>query len=151
MSMPRRQRRSLGSVLLALSLGFNVFMIGWVATQRLAPPAFTKPDPPPEVVAASIAQDLPSSDGKMLRDAVAAKRAELAEARAHYLVAVGEVQQVIGADPLDDEALDRVMVGFRSSRQAERGIFGGIMVDVIKRMSPEGRRAFVESHLGGHR
>lgn len=145
----RHKRRPILSILLLLSLGINVFLIGWVATQRLAPQPYAKPDAPPEVVADAIAEFLPPADAKILRDAFAARHSALTEARSRYLSAVEASRQVIGAPQLDRQALETSLAQFRASRQAEREIFRDAIMEALMAMSPEGRKAFVDKHLRG--
>jgi uncharacterized membrane protein len=134
---------------LAISIGLNLFLIGWEVTQRLAAPSYAKPDPAPETVAEAIASELPSADGDILRRAFADKRQPLQEARQRYLVAIGRLRQVLSMEQLDGEAFQSAIADLRSSRQAERKIFGDTMSDVIPRMSAPGRQAFVATHMGG--
>lgn len=149
MHAPPRRRNSAGSILLALSIGLNLFLIGWEVTQHLSAPTYAKPDPAPETVAEAIAGALPSADGDILRQAFAGKRQSLQEARQHYLAAVEHLRQILSAETLDREAFQETITQLRGTRQAERRIFGDIMLDVIPRLSPQGRRAFVATHMGG--
>jgi uncharacterized membrane protein len=149
MRAPPRRRNSARSILLAISIGVNLFLIGWEVTQHLAAPTYAKPDPAPETVAEAIAGALPPADGELLRQAFSEKRQTLSEARRRYLLAVDHVRQVISAEPLDRPAFQEAIVELRASRQAERQIFGDTMQDVIPRLSPQGRRAFVATHMGG--
>lgn len=149
MQAPPRRRNGAGSILLALSIGLNLFLIGWEVTQHLGAPTYAKPDPAPETVADTIADALPSADGDIVRRAFAEKRQSLQEARQRYLVAVERVRRVLSSEPLDREAFQEAITQLRATRQAERLIFGDTMRDVIPRMSPQGRQAFVATHMGG--
>lgn len=141
--------KSRGSVSLALSLALNLFLLGWAATEHFGASDYAKPDPAPEAVAGTIAADLPSADSDILRRALAEKRQVLDQARQRYLAAFDRLRQVIGADVLDQVAFNDALGEMRRSRQAERQIFGDMMADVITRMSPQGRQAFVKTHMGG--
>jgi uncharacterized membrane protein len=134
---------------LALSIGLNLFLIGWEVTQHLSAPTYAKPDPSPETVAEAIATALPPPDGDILRQAFAAKRQSLHEARQQYLAAFEQVRQVLSTEPLNRDNFQESITLLRATRQAERQIFGDTMTDVIPRMSPQGRHAFVETHMGG--
>ncbi len=149
MQVPPRRRNGAGSIVLALSIGLNLFLIGWEVTQHLGAPSYAKPDPAPETVAETIAGDLPPADGEVLRRAFGEKRQTLQEARRRYLVAVERVRQVLSTEPLDQEVFLAAIAELRTTRQAERKIFGDTMLDVIPRMSPQGRQAFVATHMGG--
>lgn len=149
MHAPPRRRNSAGSILLALSIGLNLFLIGWEVTQHLSAPTYAKPDPAPETVAEAIASALPSADGDILRQAFAEKRQSLQDARQRYLVAVDRVRHVLSVEPFDQDAFREAITQLRTTRQAERLIFGDTMRDVIPRMSPQGRQAFVATHMGG--
>ncbi|MDR3440905.1 periplasmic heavy metal sensor [Telmatospirillum sp.] len=146
---PSRRQRTVGSIVLALSVGLNLFFAGWGVMQYFDPPAFSKPGTAPEIVAETIARSLPSADGEILRRAFAEKREPLQAARQRYLSAVERLRNVISSDPLDPQALQEAMAALRSTRQAERDIFSGTMLDVIPRFSLHGRQIFVETHMGG--
>jgi uncharacterized membrane protein len=144
-----RRRSSTSSIVLALSLGLNLFFAGWEITQNLAAPHYSRSDTAPEVVSEAIAGALPTADGNLLRRAVDDKRQPLEEARRRYLVALEHARQVISAEPLDEAALHDAVAQVRASRQAERVLFGDTIVSVIPRMSPQGRQAFVTTVMGG--
>lgn len=137
-----------GRLLLALSFGLNVFLIGWTLAGGFAP-RYAKPDPPPGIVAETIAAALPAPDGALLRAAMAEKRPALDAARVRYLDALARLRAVIAAEPPDPAALRAAVAQLRVARQAERVLFGDTIIEVLPRVSAEGRRAFVASHLGG--
>jgi uncharacterized membrane protein len=149
MLAPPRRRNSARSILLALSIGLNLFLIGWEVTQHVGAPSYAKPDPAPETVAEAIAKALPAADSDVLRRAFAEERQTLQEARQRYLGAVEHARQVISTEPFDRDAFLAAITSLRATRQAERQIFGDTMQDIIPRMSPQGRRAFVATHMGG--
>jgi uncharacterized membrane protein len=128
----------------------NLFLAGWALTQGFGPTyTNTKPDPAPEQVAEQIAEALPAADAELVRLAFADKRQSLVEARAKYLVALDHVRVAIDANPFDRQALDQAIIELRQTRQAERTIFGETIMDVVPKMSPQGRHAFVVTHMGG--
>jgi uncharacterized membrane protein len=147
MILPGRDR-TVCRMLLTLSLGLNLFLIGWVVTGSLGAD-YAKPDPAPEAVAAEIAAALPQPDSDLLLRAVAAQRQALLEARRNYLAAFNHLRSVVAAEPLDATDLRRAVADLRTARQSERALFGDTIVEVLPRMSREGRQAFVASHLGG--
>jgi uncharacterized membrane protein len=144
-----RRRRPVGAFLLLLSLGLNVFLLGWAATQYFAPSSCSKPDPAPEVVGESIAEALPAPDAALLRRALAEKQDALHQAREQYLAAVGRLRETLIADPFDSDAYQDAVTEVHASRQAERTLFGSTLAGVIPQMSHEGRKAFVASRLRG--
>jgi hypothetical protein len=146
----RYRRRAAGPLTLAVSLGINLFLAGWAVTQYLEPPAYSKPGVAPEVVAQAIARSLPAADGALLAGAFAAKKDTLDRARHNYLEALERLRQVIRAEHLDETALQDRMRDVRQIRQTERQIFSDTMLEVIPKMSWQGRQDFVSSHMGGH-
>lgn len=149
MRAPPRRRNSAGTILLALSIGLNLFLIGWEVTQHLGTPAVSKFHPSPESVAEAIAAGLPSSDADILLRAFAERRAPLQAARQQYLVEFERVRQVISAEPFDRDAFEQSIAQLRHTRETERTLFGDAMRDVIPRLSSKGRQAFVATHMGG--
>ena len=147
MVLPGRNR-SRCRTLLTLSLGLNLFLIGWVVTGSF-PADCAKPDPAPETVAAEIAAALPQADRTLLLQAVAAQSPALLEARRSYLEAFNRLRAVIVTEPINPVDLRRAVADMRTTRQAERSLFGDTIVEALPKMSPQGRQAFVASHLGG--
>ncbi|MTJ82792.1 MAG: periplasmic heavy metal sensor [Telmatospirillum sp.] len=143
------RRRSSRSWILALSLGLNLFLAGWAVTQYLRPSVYSKPGVAPEVIADAIAGSLPAADGDLMRKAFAERRNDLRAAREAYLVTFDHFRQVITADPPSAAAIAAGMEEVKRTRQLERQIFSDTMVDVLPRLSRDGRQAFVASHLGG--
>jgi hypothetical protein len=146
----RHRRRATGPLILAISIGINLFLAGWAVTQYLEPPAYSKPGVAPEVVAQAIVRALPAADGALLAGAFAEKREALDRARRNYLDALERLRQVILAERLDEAALQDRMRDVRQIRQTERQIFSDTMLEVIPKMSWQGRQDFVSSHMGGH-
>ncbi len=149
MPASHRRRGTYTPLLLTLSFGLNLFLIGWGITQGLSKPDGTKPDPAPEVVAETIARALPSADGNLLRQAMGDKRQDLQEARRNYLAAFEHLRDVIVTEPLDTDVLHDAVNQMRATRQTERVLFGDTIIDTLPRMSPQGRKAFVVTHMGG--
>lgn len=149
MRAPPRRWNSARSILLAISLGLNLFLAGWEVTQHFAPAPYSKPPPAPETVADAIANSLPPNDAEILRKAFAEKRPALEAARQEYLGELANLRQVITADPFDPDVFVRAMDQMRATRQAERLLFSDTMRDVIPRLSAQGRRDFVATHMGG--
>jgi acyl carrier protein phosphodiesterase len=84
-----------------------------------------------------------------MRRAFAEKRPALQEARQQYLVEFDRVRQAISGVPFDRDAFEDAITHLHLTREAERSLFGDIMRDVIPRLSPQGRQAFVATHMGG--
>ena len=133
-------------VVLAVSVGVNVLLAGWIVAQGFTP-RMTKPSP--FQIAESIAAGLPKADGDMFRDKVAKRRPELEEAHQAYLVAVAGLRQAIIAEPLDEQAIRQNMAEMRRRHQNERDIFSDVVVKSILQLSPSGRQAFVVTHMEG--
>ncbi|WP_158240569.1 periplasmic heavy metal sensor [Telmatospirillum siberiense] len=149
MRAPPRRRNSVRSILLAVSLGLNLFLAGWEVTQHFGPSPYSKPHPAPETVAEAIANSLPAGDADILRKAFVEKRPALQEAREEYLNELARLRSIITTEPFDRDAFDASMSRMRATRQTERLLFGDTMRDVIPRLSPQGRQAFVAAHMGG--
>ena len=56
---------------------------------------------------------------------------------------------MIVTEPLNPVDLRRAVADMRTTSQAERSLFGDTIVEALPKMSPQGRQAFVASHLGG--
>ncbi|HXP97857.1 MAG TPA: periplasmic heavy metal sensor [Telmatospirillum sp.] len=149
MRAPPRRRNSAGTILLALSIGLNLFLIGWEVTQHLGAPVVSKFHPSPETIAEDIAATLPAIDAEILRQAFVEKHPALQETRQRYLAQFEHLRMVISNEPFDRAAYEEAVAQLRDTRQTERLLFGDTMRDVIPRLSPQGRQAFVAIHMGG--
>jgi|GEM_PF-2337046 len=145
----RRRPRS-GPLLLALSLGVNLFLVGWLATQSFSTPKFDKFGVPPEKAAEAIAKTLPDSDGEILRHVISSRATQLNAARRDSQDAMKVLRETIVADPVDQTALRDAFDHMRATRQSERGLFADAIIDAIPQMSLEGRQAFIKTQMGGH-
>lgn len=146
MSLFRRNKAA--SVLLALSLGLNLFLGGWLVTQGVSPSHHDKFSVPPEQAAESIAKSLPAGDGEILRHVIAAHAPQLNAAHRDSQEAMRHLRETIVAEPLDPAALRDAFDMMRASRQSERGLFGDAIIQAIPQMTLEGRQAFIRNNLG---
>ena len=146
--MPLFRRNKAASVLLALSLGLNLFLVGWLATQGLSPSHHDKFSVPPEKAAETIAKSLPAGDGEILRHVIEASAPQLNAAHRESQDAMRHLRETIVASPLDPVALRDAFEKMHMARQSERGLFGDAIILAIPQMTQEGRQAFIRNNLG---
>lgn len=146
-------RRRLAPLLLAVSLGANIFLAGWwislEASGDLLCPNLPQPRPAPEMISERIAAALPKADGELLRRTVAEQRDRMDEAHAAYLDTFARLRDIVAANLLDEAAMRSALSELRVRQQTERFLLGDAITDALVRMSPEGRKAFVDTRLGG--
>lgn len=147
----RRQRRQ--AFLLVASLCLNLFGVGWwltvESTGTLLCPNAPQPHPAPQVVAERIAAALPKADGERLRRIVAERHDRMSQSHAAYMDAFTRLRNIVGSDPFDESAMRATLKDLRERHQEERQILGEAITDSLVEMSLEGRRAFVNTRMGG--
>ena len=146
--MPLFHRDKTASVLLALSLGLNLFLGGWLVTQGFVPSHRDKFSVPPEKAAETIAKRLPAGDGEILRHVIATHTPQLNAAHREAQEAMRHLRETIVAAPLDPAALRDAFEKMHAARQNERGLFADAIIVALPQMTEEGRQAFIRNNLG---
>ncbi|OIQ93681.1 hypothetical protein GALL_243620 [mine drainage metagenome] len=139
-----------GPLLLALSLGLNLFLAGWLISGALLghPQTITLPEPPPEVIIADVARALPPADADLLRRNFASRQPAIDQARQTYVAALDHLARVITARPFDAAAFHQAADAMHAAHQSERTLFRATFSQTIPQMSDAGRAAFVSNHFG---
>jgi uncharacterized membrane protein len=134
------------AVLLLVSVGLNLFFAGLAGGRA----AFRPHDPPPGSlpIASQIAQHLPKEDRPVFR--------EMMQARGRAIRSIGLAQREAGldivraarAEPFDADALRRALSDQREKSRAAREVRDEAFVELMAHLSPEGRRALIDSLPG---
>ncbi|MBF0562576.1 MAG: periplasmic heavy metal sensor [Alphaproteobacteria bacterium] len=134
-------------VLLAVSLALNLFLGVRVATTTLhqaeSPPRAEQPPRMPPPMLERMASRLPKGDAALLRAAVAEQRGALDEARRQTQQAIEILHRVIAAETLDPAALNAAADAVQAKRHEERFLVHKIIMDVMPRLTLEGRRSLL--------
>ncbi|MDE1145537.1 MAG: periplasmic heavy metal sensor [Azospirillaceae bacterium] len=141
-------------LLLTLSLALNLFLLAFVGAQqwreravlRMLPPSVAATPGGNALASAFIdlAENMPADDRRLLREAILSHMAQLEQAQAGFIQAMDQVRAEIDRTPLDDDALRAAIANARTQRQPLGLVLEDIMMDVVPKMSPEGR------HVLGH-
>ncbi len=139
-----------GPLLLALSIGLNIFLAGWLISGALLPhpQTVTLPEPSPEVIIADVARALPPDDAALLRRNFTARRPAIDQARQTFLAALDRLAGTITRRPFDAAAFHQAADAMHAAHQTERTLFRATFSQTIPQMSDAGRAAFVSSHFG---
>lgn len=152
---PRRLR-----VILAVSIALNLFLAAFVGAQRwkavrlerLALPAagFLEGEGmrDPEGAVQRLGTTLPRADAALLRRAVLTRLDALAEARRGFAAAVERTREEVARNPVDPTALRAAIEEARRQRQRFGPLVEEILLDIVPRMSPEGRQVLAR-YRGG--
>lgn len=134
MTMPRLSRW-----LLPLSLALNVFLGTLAVMHPPFPPRHEPPDP--AQIIERIAASLPPADAVILRRVFAAHAADLDRAARDFHAMPDRILALLAAPRLDEDALRAVMAANREAHTRLDDTLGLIVVEVVPRLSPEGRAA----------
>ncbi|WP_044560960.1 periplasmic heavy metal sensor [Azospirillum sp. B4] len=144
---------------LILSLALNLFLLAFLGAQQwrqqvalhALPPAIAG-TPAGSALAnllSQLAEQLPTEDRRLLRTAFVSHAAQFQEAQARFAAAMDQVRTEVDRTPLDIDALRAAIANAREQRQPMGPVLEDIMMDVLPKMSPEGRH--VLSHYRGGR
>lgn len=121
--------------ILIASLGCNAFMGAAIATHLLRDP----PAPPPfGKMLEEIADTLPPEDARLMRQAIAANG--ILMSRERHEEQFQKLREAVAADPFDITAFVAAEAQLRQRQTA----MGDIMLDIVPRLSPEGRKRLSE-------
>lgn len=152
---PRRLR-----VILAMSIALNLFLAAFVGAQRWKAVRLERQAPPaagflegggvqdPEGAVQRLATTLPQRDAALLRRAVLSRLDALTEARRGFALAVERTREEIARTPVDPAALRAAIEEARRQRQRFGPLLEEILLDIVPRMSPEGRQVLAR-YRGG--
>ena len=136
--------------ILVASMAANVFLVGFIGAEAwrvvrrgggLASTALT------DVALPRILERLPPADGRLVGDAFARRLPELAELQRRAREAVERLRAEMARSPFDPEGVRAAMRELREARSRLSGVLEEILVDVLPRMSDEGRRILSEQRL----
>lgn len=143
---------------IVLSIALNVFLIAFIGVQiwRYRDPtgflslATTRSFASGEIAQTLIARlsdRLPPQDAALLRQAFVARLPDLVRLQRQSFEAVEQVRRDVGEPSYDDAKVRADMDSARASAQKIRPVVEEILLDVLPRMSPEGRKALSEIRL----
>jgi uncharacterized membrane protein len=126
-------------IALLVSLGLNLFLVGFLAARWWAPfhhpPRWT-----PEEIGERLARPLPEKDAEVIRDAFQANAAKLATLFGALQEARREVRAKMSAEPLDRTALAAAMTQARMKRAALEDAVQEVILDASSHLSLDGRK-----------
>lgn len=150
-------RRSRWAYVAAGSLALNAFILAFAGAQTLRARhpekilAVVGTDRVAGAIAASIMaqlpEKLPAADGELLRKSFAAKVPELAALRAQLSQADEQVRVDVARLPFDNERLRADLLKSRMLRRQLGPLVEEMLLDVMPKLSDEGRRAISQYRL----
>jgi len=129
--------------LLLGSLALNLFFIGVVVALAIRSPAPAW-DRDVFVRVERIAGSLPPADGAILRNRIAASRADIEAAQNRHRAAQDIIRQALRAEPFDADALRTAMANTRAARQAFDQTIQAMFAGSAAEMSQAGRQALAD-------
>lgn len=151
------RRRTRWAYVAAVSLALNGFCLAFIGAQvlRLRHPdkvlAVVGGDRVGKAIAESIMAQLPGklpdADGQLLRKAFAAKAPTLSALRIQLAEADEQVRADLARQPFDEERLRVSMVQSRAIRRQFGPLIEDMLLEVLPRMSDEGRLALSQYRL----
>jgi len=145
-----------------LSVALNLFFVAFLGAQfwrsqgieGLFAPATTSnagAGPFRRAVLRQLVARLPPEDGRVLRAGFVARLPELVRLQRQSVAAAEQVRADIAASPLDLEKLRTDMRAAREARQQLAPVIEEALLDVVPRMSDEGRRILSDYRLSQRR
>ncbi|MEA1674160.1 periplasmic heavy metal sensor [Nitrospirillum sp. BR 11163] len=135
--------------LFLLSLALNLFLLAFLGAQQWRQRTALGALPPVLARSAAgnalatlvgqLAEQLPAGDRSLLRGAIVSHMAQLEAAQGRFTAAMDQVRTEIDRTPLDPDALRAAMANAREQRQPIGPVLEDIMMEVLPKMSPEGR------------
>ena len=130
--------------LLLGSLALNLFFVGIAAAMFIRGPAVRTWDPDVFVRVERLAATLPPADAQILRAAMDANHAAIAQAQNAYHDARDGIRQTLRQDPFKVEAMRAAMAKTRVTRQAYDQVIQGVFADAAAKMSSAGRHTLAD-------
>ncbi len=132
---------------IALNVFFAAFLLAqtWKAHQAETVPVIAtgngfERDMPGREIVRQLARKLLPDDAHLLREAFRARLPQLIELRRAARRAADKVREDIGESTLDIDKLRRDLVAGREAREKIRPVVEDILLDVLPRMSDQGRQ-----------
>ena len=138
--------------LIVVSLGLNLFLLGFIAAQTWQLRHSYRPDVAGVAGATGeplrrIADALPPHDRVLLQSAFAARQSELAGLHRRWRAAIGQVRADIAAEKFDAEQLQADLATAKATRQATVEVIEQVVLSALPDMSPEGRKRLSQNRL----
>jgi uncharacterized membrane protein len=144
-------------VILAASIALNMFAAAFITAERVRMgmvgrviPAIIAQTPGgrmAERIFERLAGGLSSQDADVVHQAILAHRAELGTAQLDFINAVGALQTVLQAEPLQTQKLQAAIDKARQARQEIGPVVAAIMMQALPRISPQGRQSLARFKL----
>jgi uncharacterized membrane protein len=128
---------------LVMSLAINVFFVSAVIARALGDK--TQADTAAEPSMRRMIERLPEADAKLVREALALKRTQLAEARASYRRSLAQIDTLLTQEPVDKAALESAVRRAGAARVTVTQLRTDIYSNVLPRLSKEGRKLATKS------
>ncbi|MDZ5649056.1 periplasmic heavy metal sensor [Nitrospirillum sp. BR 11828] len=132
-----------------LSLAVNLFLLAFIGAQQWRQRAALGTLPPMlarsaagnalATIIGQLAEELPPEDSRLLRAAILSHMTQLETAQGRFADAMSQVRAEIDRTPLNPDALRAAMANAREQRQPIGPVLEDIMMEVLPKMSPEGR------------
>ncbi len=130
--------------LLLGSLALNLFFVGIAVAMLIRAPAPRTWDPDVFVRVERLAATLPPADAQILRAAMDANHAAIAQTQDAYHDARDDIRETLRQDPFKLEAMRAAMAKTRVTRQAYDQAIQGVFADAAAKMSSAGRHALAD-------
>ncbi len=153
-----RDRKWWTRIAVGVSLGLNLFLLGFVgarswplAEQQAASPATLTADrtaaAPLREALRQLAVNLPPEDGRLLRQSFASRLPELILLHRQAQAAAERVRADIGRPSLDVEGLRSDLKAAHEARQKIAPVVDEILLEVLPRVSEQGRKTLSQFRL----
>jgi uncharacterized membrane protein len=130
--------------LLLGSLALNLFFVGVAVAMAIRAPTPSAWDRDVFVRVERLASTLPHADAELVRGAMQAHRAAIADAQAGYFAARNEIRGTLRQDPFKVEDMRAAMAKTRAARQNYDQVIQGVFADVASNMSSAGRHGLAD-------
>ena len=150
MTMPSTRKLA---IMLAVSIGFNLFLGGAIASAWLVKRQYGDLRPPPQ---ASMAGEFDFRGGlaalggetrSMAREVRREFGPRLREAGKAMHETRREVGRMLRADDIDPVALDAALVALRQHSDEAQAVMHGVLKEIITKLTPDQRRIFLEAAM----
>jgi uncharacterized membrane protein len=151
-------RRMWARLAVGLSIGLNLFLIGFLgarawpfADHAAVPPATVSGEraaaAPLREALRQLVGSLSPADGRLLREAFAARLPELIALHRQTQAAAERVRLDIGRPSLDLEALRADLAATHEARRKIAPVVDEVLLDVLPRLSEQGRKTLSQYRL----
>lgn len=137
--------------LLLGSLALNLFFIGIAVAMVVRGPPPRQWHPDVFVRVERLAATLPAADGQILRTAVEANRAAIAQSHSTYRSARDDIRAALRQDPFKVDDMRAAVAKARAARITYDEVIQGVFTDAAAKMSSAGRQAMADWPRGRKR